>query len=73
MMDRTEKKEFDAVKSMRDIRDRISAEITGKTHDELAHWFRAHRYSDPVLQRLASRSDGGSQPSPETTSGSVEQ
>ena len=72
MMDRTEKKEFDAVKSMRDIRDRISAEITGKTHDELAHWLHAHRYSDPVLQRLASRSNEGSQPSPETASGSVE-
>ena len=72
MMDRTKKKEFDAVKSMRDIRDRISAEITGKTHDELAHWLHADRYSDPVLQRLASRSNERSQPSPETASESVE-
>ena len=71
MMDRTEKKEFDAVKSMREIRDRISAEITGKTHDELAHWLHEHHYSDPVLQRLARRINEGSQPSPETASGSV--
>ena len=59
MMDRTKKKEFDAVKSMRDIRNRISAEITGKTHDELAHWLHEHHYSDPVLQRFARRSDKG--------------
>ena len=50
-----DKKEFDCVKTMREIRDRISAEITGKTHEELADWFNAHRYSDPVLQRFASR------------------
>ena len=59
MTDRTEKKKFDAVKSMRDIRDRISAEITGKTHDELSHWLHEHHFSDPVLQQFARRSDKG--------------
>lgn len=55
MTNKTNKKEFDCVKTMREIRDRISAEINGKTHEELADWFNAHRYSDPVLQRFASR------------------
>ena len=49
-------KAFDCVKTMRKIRDRISSEIAGKTHDELVHWFHDHHYSDPVLQRLAIRS-----------------
>ena len=49
-------KTFDCVKTMREIRDRISSEIVGKTHDELVHWFHDHHYSDPVLRRLAIRS-----------------
>ena len=53
------RKTFDCVKTMREIRDRISAEITGKTHEELSHWLDAHRYTDPVLQRLARRSNEG--------------
>ncbi len=55
MTNKTNKKDFDCVRNMREIRDRISAEITGKTHEELADWFNAHRYSDPVLQHFASR------------------
>ena len=54
-MNKTNNKEFDCVRTMREIRDRISAEIAGKTPEELAKWFNAHRYSDPVLQRFASR------------------
>lgn len=49
------RKSFDCVENMREIRDRIGAEIAGMNHAELRQWFRAHRYSDPVLQRLANR------------------
>ena len=51
-----QRKTFDCVATMRGIRDRISSEIAGKTHDELVHWLHNYDYSDPVLQRLASRS-----------------
>ena len=54
-MNKTNNKEFDCVRTMREIRDRISAEIAGKTPEELTDWFNAHHYSDPVLQRFASR------------------
>jgi hypothetical protein len=40
---------------MRQTRDRLNAEIADMKYDELAQWLRAHRYSDPVLQRLAEK------------------
>ncbi len=43
---------FDCVQSMREIRDRLSAEIADMSYDELSRWLRSHRYSDPFLQRL---------------------
>lgn len=46
-------KSFDCVQSMRQARDRLSAEIAGMSYDELVTWLRAHRYADPVLRRLA--------------------
>jgi hypothetical protein len=46
-------KSFDCVQSMRQIRDRLSAEIAGLSYDELVKWLQAHRYTDPLLQRLA--------------------
>jgi hypothetical protein len=55
MIEKMKKRGFDGVKTMREIRDRVSAEIVGKTRDELDHWLHAHRYTDPVLRRLASR------------------
>ena len=55
MTEKTKKKEFDCVKTMREIRDRVSAEIVGKTSEEIDHWLHAHRYSDPILRRLAMR------------------
>ena len=58
MTNETNKKEFDCVRTMREIRDRISAEIAGKTPEELAKWFNAHRYSDPVLQKLCEPTKG---------------
>jgi hypothetical protein len=48
-------KTFDCVQSMREIRDKISAEIAEMSYDELARWLRAHQYSDPFLQRLAEK------------------
>ena len=48
-------KAFDCVQSMRQTRDRLSAEIADLSYAELTQWLRAYRYSDPVLQRLAER------------------
>ena len=56
MTNEKQRKEFDCVTTMREIRDRISSEIAGKKHDELIRWFHHHHYSDPVLERLAVRS-----------------
>ena len=36
------KKEFDAVKMMRDARDRISRDIQGMSHEEQVAYFREH-------------------------------
>ena len=51
MTDKKHQKEFDCVKMMREIRDRISAEIAGMTHEELHDWYRAQRCSDPSFER----------------------
>ena len=48
-------KTFDCVQSMRQARDRLSAEIEGMSYDEMVRWFRGHRYTDPVLQGLAEK------------------
>ena len=48
-------KPFDCVQSMRQTRDRLSAEIEDMSYDELVKWLRAHRYADPLLQRLAEK------------------
>ena len=48
-------KSFDCVQSMRQTRDRLSAEIAEMNYDELVKWLRAHRYADPLLQRLAEK------------------
>ena len=54
-MNEPSSKPFDCVQSMRQIRDRFSAEIADMSHDGLVHWLRAHQYSDPFLQRLAEK------------------
>ena len=59
-MHKSAHKSFDCVENMREIRAEISKEIAGMSHTELRQWFRDHRYSDPVLQRLANRRDRGS-------------
>lgn len=48
-------KTFDGVQSMRQARDKLSAELEGKTYEETLKWLRSHRYADPVLQRLADK------------------
>ena len=48
-------KTFDCVQSMRQARDKLSADIEGKTYDEMLRWLRSRRYADPVLQRLADK------------------
>ena len=48
-------KTFDCVQNMREVRDRVSAEIEDMGHDELVKWLRDHRYADPLLQRLAEK------------------
>ena len=46
-------KPIDCVEGMRQARDRLSAHIKDMSYDELVKWLRAHRYEDPLLQRLA--------------------
>ena len=48
-------KTFDCVESMRQARDKLSAEIEGLRYDELVRWLRSRRYTDPVLKRLAEK------------------
>jgi hypothetical protein len=45
-------KEFDAVESMRVIRDRLSAEIDGMTFEEERSWLASRPLTDPFLKRL---------------------
>ena len=54
-MSKPSSKTFDCVQSMRQTRDRLGAEIADMKYDKLAQWLRAHRYSDPILQRLAEK------------------
>jgi hypothetical protein len=48
-------KTFDCVQSMRQARDKLSAELEGKSYDEMLMCLRSRRYADPVLQRLADK------------------
>ena len=54
-MSRPTTKTFDCVESMRQVRDKLSAEIADMNHDELVRWLRFHRYENPVLQQLADK------------------
>ena len=54
-MSKGSSKAFDCVQSMRQAREKLSAEIAGMTYQELVQWLRDHRYTDPVLQRLAEK------------------
>ncbi|MDE0107031.1 MAG: hypothetical protein OXN96_04455 [Bryobacterales bacterium] len=44
-------REFECVNMVREIRDRISAESAGMTHEGLHDWYRAQRCSVPSFER----------------------
>ncbi|MBM4060685.1 MAG: hypothetical protein FJ265_06270 [Planctomycetes bacterium] len=48
-------KTFDCVQSMRQTRDRISAEIERMDYRKLVEWLRGHHYEDPLLRGLATK------------------
>ncbi len=48
-------KTFDCVQTMRQARDKLSAEIEHLSYDELVQWFWISKYTDPGLQRLAEK------------------
>ena len=50
-MNRSEKK-FDAVKMMRSVRDKMSAEIEGMTLEQELAWLASQELSDPFLEHL---------------------
>ena len=60
-------REFDCVKTAREVRDRVSVEIEGMSHDQLVAWLRSHPYSDPVLRRLAERAVQQTDPTDSTS------
>ena len=45
-------KSFDCVKSMREIRDRISAEIANMSYEELRQWLDVRAEQDPFFARI---------------------
>ena len=68
-MNKPSSKTFDCVQSMRQIRDRLSAEVADMSYDELAQWLRAHQYSDPFLQRLAEKAAQQADPADRPSAG----
>ena len=54
-MSNPKSQQFDCVRTAREARDRLSAEIEDMSHEQLVSWLRSHRYSDPVLGRLAEK------------------
>jgi hypothetical protein len=48
-------KTFDCVESMRQIRDRLSAEMADMSYDQLVKWLREPQYADSFLRQLAER------------------
>ena len=45
-------KSFDCVKSAREIRDRVSAEIANMSYEELRQWLDARVQQDPFFARI---------------------
>jgi len=45
-------KSFDCVKSVREIRDRVSAEIANMSYEELRQWLDARVQHDPFFTRI---------------------
>ena len=64
-MSRAEKK-FDAVQMMREIRDKLSAQIQGMTLEEELRWLASHELKDPFLERLRKKVGQGERPGSRT-------
>ena len=47
-----QKKKFDAVKTMRRIRDKMSKEIEGMSFEEQQNWLYKNKLKDPFLEQL---------------------
>lgn len=52
MTSKNRTKSFDCVKSVREIRDRISAEIANMSYEELRQWLDARVQQDPFFARI---------------------
>ena len=65
MTSETEPKPFDCVKSVREIRSRISAKIANMSYAELSRWLDRQMREDPFFARIPKSRR------PETTSGEV--
>ena len=48
-------KDYDCVKSTREIRDRIAAKMARMSRDERVKWLNTREYSDPILRRFAAK------------------
>ena len=67
-MTRTEKK-FDAVRMMRSIRDKMSAEIDGMTLEQELAWLASQELHDPFLRRLRDRAAQQTDPADRPSAG----
>ena len=52
MTSKNRPKSFDCVKSVREIRDRVSAEIADMSYEELRRWLDARVQQDPFFARI---------------------
>ena len=52
MTSTTQPKPFDCVASMREIRNRISAEIADMSYSELSQWLAEQVHDDPFFSRI---------------------
>lgn len=52
MTSKNRTKSFDCVKSVREIRDQVSAEIANMSYEELREWLDARVQQDPFVARI---------------------
>ncbi len=55
MTARDKQKSFDCVKSVREIRDRLSTRMARMSPEERVQWLNTREYSDPILRRFAAK------------------
>ncbi len=60
------KKKFDAVEMMREIREKLSAQIEGMTLEEELQWLASRELKDPFLARLRKKAAQGERPGSRT-------